>query len=174
MTGPVFPENECVIKFHFFFLHLAGISTTRNNSKVQGNNISLLVDTVHSLEVAQEFHFKKLDRVIEKVFFFFFLNFKHFFSIYIFLNSSTPWSAILPWNVIHWILTIICLSNPAQMPFYFAKTMMGCLNKEKKHCKGGCMQPVTPATWQPLWLQWQTSSSTKITKFHIGGLRSSK
>ena len=43
------------------------MSTTRNNSKVCGDNVSLLIDTVHSLEVAQEFHFKKLERVIEKV-----------------------------------------------------------------------------------------------------------
>ena len=43
------------------------MSTTRNNSKVCGDNVSLLIDTVHSLEVAQEFHFKKLEKVIEKV-----------------------------------------------------------------------------------------------------------
>lgn len=44
-----------------------GINTTRNNSKVCGNNISLLVDTVHSLQVNQDFHFKKLDQVLERV-----------------------------------------------------------------------------------------------------------
>ena len=43
------------------------MNTTRNNTKVCGDNVSLLTDTVHSLEVAQEFHFKKLDLVIEKV-----------------------------------------------------------------------------------------------------------
>lgn len=43
------------------------MSTTRNNSKVCGDNVSLLIDTVHSLEVSQEFHFKKIDKFIEKV-----------------------------------------------------------------------------------------------------------
>lgn len=43
------------------------MSTTRNNSKVCGDNVSLLTDTVHSLEVSQEFHFKKLDQIMEKV-----------------------------------------------------------------------------------------------------------
>ena len=43
------------------------MSTTRNNTKVCGDNISLLTDTVHSLEMSQEFHFKKLNKVIEKV-----------------------------------------------------------------------------------------------------------
>ena len=43
------------------------MSTTRNNTKVCGDNISLLTDTVYSLEVAQEFYFQKLEKVIEKV-----------------------------------------------------------------------------------------------------------
>lgn len=45
----------------------AAMNTTRNHSKTCGNNISLLIDTVHSLESAQEIHFRKLDKVIEKV-----------------------------------------------------------------------------------------------------------
>ena len=55
-----------IFAMKFYFFPLVGVSTTRNNSKVLGNNISLLVDTVHSLQVAQEFHFQKLDQVIEK------------------------------------------------------------------------------------------------------------
>ena len=43
------------------------MSTTRNNSKVCGDNVSLLTDTVHSLEVAQDFHFRRLDQVVDKV-----------------------------------------------------------------------------------------------------------
>ena len=43
------------------------MNTTRNNTKVCGDNVSLLTDTVHSLEVSQEFHFKKLEEVIIKV-----------------------------------------------------------------------------------------------------------
>ena len=43
------------------------MSTVRNNSKVCGDNVSLLTDTVHSLEIAQEFHFKQLQDVIRKV-----------------------------------------------------------------------------------------------------------
>ena len=43
------------------------MSTTRNNTKVCGDNVSLLTDTVHSLEVAQEIQFRKFDSVIEKV-----------------------------------------------------------------------------------------------------------
>ena len=43
------------------------MSTTRNNSKVCGDNVSILIDTVHSLEVAQDLHFQKLDLVMEKV-----------------------------------------------------------------------------------------------------------
>lgn len=43
------------------------MSTTRNNTKVCGDNISLLTDTVHSLEVSQDFHFKKLDKIVAKV-----------------------------------------------------------------------------------------------------------
>ena len=43
------------------------MSTTRNNTKVCGDNVSLLTDTVHSLEVNQDFHFKKLDKIVEKV-----------------------------------------------------------------------------------------------------------
>ena len=50
-----------------FFLPLVNMSTTRNNSKTCGDNVSLLTDTVHSLEVSQEFHFKKLDCFIDKV-----------------------------------------------------------------------------------------------------------
>ena len=43
------------------------MSTTRNNTKVCGDNVSLLTDTVHSLEVNQDFNFKKLDKLVEKV-----------------------------------------------------------------------------------------------------------
>ena len=43
------------------------MSTTRNNTKVCGDNVSLLTDTVHSLEVNQDFHFKKLDHIVERV-----------------------------------------------------------------------------------------------------------
>ena len=31
------------------------------------DNVSLLTDTVHSLEVSQDFHFKKLDKIMDKV-----------------------------------------------------------------------------------------------------------
>lgn len=43
------------------------MSTTRNNTKVCGDNVSLLTDTVHSLEVNQDFNFRKLDKLVEKV-----------------------------------------------------------------------------------------------------------
>lgn len=47
---------------------LVAMSTTRNNTKVCGDNISLLTDTVHSLEIAQEFHFQRLENIVKKVF----------------------------------------------------------------------------------------------------------
>lgn len=43
------------------------MSTTRNNSKTCGDNVSILTDTVHSLQVSQEFNFKRLDNLVEKV-----------------------------------------------------------------------------------------------------------
>lgn len=55
------------VNYITYFPLTVNMSTTRNNSKTCGDNVSLLTDTVHSLEVSQEFHFKKLDTLIEKV-----------------------------------------------------------------------------------------------------------
>lgn len=61
---------------------LVGVNTTRNNSKVCGNNVALLTDTVHSLQASQEFHFKKLDLVMEKVIKYTFFNKNYFIPFY--------------------------------------------------------------------------------------------